>query len=195
MLKDRSPKSVSTVQHQGVGPAAPPGGSGGISLNLPRFLGTVLSSGPLRSPPLSPLLPLLLGIPVSEAVRRFLKSWTFSIGAHIRTSKPQHRRSLRAHSQLLWPFPAPGGNPGVTLQGLPAPVHSPSLTQGKSTLSGFGQPLGERSPLVPSRGQARLFSFSSFPRSLPPPAKHSYSRLRSLWPPQPSSRIHGGCIP
>lgn len=149
----------------------------------------------LRSPPLSPLLPLLPGIPVSEAIRRFLKSWTFSIGAHIRTSKPQHRRSLRAHSQLLWPFPAPGGNPGVTLQGLPAPVHSPSLTQGKSTLSGFGQPLRERSPLVPSRGQARLFSFSSFPRSLPPPAKHSYSRLRSLWPPQPSSRIHGGCIP
>lgn len=41
----------------------------------------------LRSPPsLSSLTSLLPGIPVSEAIRRFLKSWTFSIGAHIRTS-------------------------------------------------------------------------------------------------------------
>ena len=148
----------------------------------------------LRSPLLSPLLPLLPGIPVSVAISRFLKSWTFSIEAHIRTSEPQHRRNLREHIQLLWPFPAPGGNPRVTLQGLPAPVHSPSLTRGASTLSGFGQPLRERSPPVPSTGQARLFSFSSFPHSLPPPAKHSYSRLRSLWPPQPSSGIHGGCV-
>lgn len=150
----------------------------------------------LRSPLLSPLLSLLLGIPVSEAISRFLTSWTFSLGAHIRTSEPQHRRSLRVHMpQLLWPFPAPGGNPRVTLQGLPAPAHSPSLTRGASTPSGFGHPLRERSQRVPSTGQARLFFFSSLPGSLPPPGKHSYSRLRSLWPPQPSSGIHGGCLP
>ena len=64
-----------------------------------------------------------------------------------------------------------------------------------STRSGSGQPKSDRRPCVPSTGQACPFPFSYFPHSLCLPAKHSCLSTRSLWLPQASLGIHGGCLP